>query len=104
MTQLVSPQFELADDFEAVQRLYLEKGWSDGLPIVPPTTERVEAMVEGSKLDPQHVVTEVPLCYVGTTGVENDRMAKPAGRAVAFPSKHVFTKFLRRVAQGIVEK
>ena len=60
MTQLVSPQFELADDFEAVQRLYLEKGWSDGLPIVPPTTERVEAMVEGSKLDPQHVVTEVP--------------------------------------------
>jgi hypothetical protein len=33
------------DDFEAINALYLERGWSDGLPIVPPTTARVEKML-----------------------------------------------------------
>src|SRR5438270_1750152 len=33
------------DDFEAVNALYMERGWGDGLPIVPPTAERVEAML-----------------------------------------------------------
>lgn len=33
------------DDFEAVNGLYLDRGWGDGLPIVPPTAERVEAML-----------------------------------------------------------
>ncbi len=60
MAQLVSLQFELADDFEAVQRLYLEKGWSDGLPIVPPTPDRVGEMLAAVKLEAQQVVTEVP--------------------------------------------
>jgi len=60
VTQLVSPQIELVDDFEAVQLHYLEKGWSDGLPIVPPTAHRVGAMVSTSNLDPQHIITEVP--------------------------------------------
>ena len=34
------------DDFDAINRLYMERGWGDGLPIVPPTAERVEAMLE----------------------------------------------------------
>ena len=37
--------FEAEDDFEQINALYLEKGWSDGLPIVPPTAERVERML-----------------------------------------------------------
>ena len=32
--------------FEEVNRLFLENGWSDGLPIVPPTAERVERMLQ----------------------------------------------------------
>jgi hypothetical protein len=36
---------EAADDFEAINELSRERGWSDGLPIVPPTTERVERML-----------------------------------------------------------
>lgn len=36
---------EAADDFEAVNELCRERGWSDGLPIVPPTAERVEQML-----------------------------------------------------------
>ena len=37
---------EADDDFEAINALYLERGWSDGLPIVPPTAARVEKMLE----------------------------------------------------------
>ena len=36
---------ESDDDFEAANALYLERGWGDGLPIVPPTAKRVEAML-----------------------------------------------------------
>jgi hypothetical protein len=36
---------EAADDFEAINELFGARGWSDGLPIVPPTTERVERML-----------------------------------------------------------
>ena len=34
------------DDFEAINRLCMERGWGDGLPIVPPTPERVEKMLQ----------------------------------------------------------
>ena len=37
--------FEADDDFEQINELYRGKGWSDGLPIVPPTAERVERML-----------------------------------------------------------
>jgi hypothetical protein len=33
--------FEADDDFERINDLFLEKGWGDGLPIVPPTAERI---------------------------------------------------------------
>ena len=53
---LVSEQIEIPDDHEAVQSLYLERGWSDGLPIVPPTPQRVEAMLAATNLPPDHVI------------------------------------------------
>jgi hypothetical protein len=36
---------EADDDFDAINALYQERGWGDGLPIVPPTAERVERML-----------------------------------------------------------
>jgi hypothetical protein len=36
---------ETIDDFDAINALYLERGWGDGLPIVPPTDRRVEEML-----------------------------------------------------------
>ena len=36
---------EADDDFERINALYMEKGWGDGLPIVPPTAARVEKML-----------------------------------------------------------
>src|SRR5689334_12983508 len=36
------------------------RGWSDGLPLVPPTPERVARMCAGTTREPQSVVTLVP--------------------------------------------
>lgn len=60
MARLTAQRIELADDYEAVQALYLERGWSDGLPVTPPTPERVEAMLTAADIDPQQVVAEIP--------------------------------------------
>lgn len=60
MSGLVSQQIELADEYEAVQEMYIARGWSDGLPIVPPTPQRVEAMMAATDLDAQHVIAELP--------------------------------------------
>jgi hypothetical protein len=43
------------------------RGWSDGLPVVPPTERRVLAMLEGTRRDPQEVVAVVPPDLVGCT-------------------------------------
>ena len=44
------------DDIEAC----FERGWSDGLPVVPPTEIRVLRMLKGTTRDPNEVLGEVP--------------------------------------------
>lgn len=46
----------LEDEMEAL----FSKGWTDGLPVVPPTEARVLAMLEGTTRAPQEVVAVVP--------------------------------------------
>lgn len=45
LLEAAGASIEADDDFEAINRLYMERGWGDGLPIVPPTPERVEKML-----------------------------------------------------------
>jgi hypothetical protein len=40
-----SASIEADDDFDAINALYVDRGRSDGLPIVPPTVERVERVL-----------------------------------------------------------
>jgi hypothetical protein len=44
------------DEWEAA----FERGWSDGLPLVPPTPERVLRMLEGARRDPGEEIGSVP--------------------------------------------
>jgi hypothetical protein len=46
----------LEDEFEAM----FDRGWSDGLPLVPPTEARVLRMLAGTNRAPDHVVAVVP--------------------------------------------
>ena len=58
--QLESQRIELVDEYDVIQDLFLERGWSDGLPVTPPTPARVEAMLAASGQDPAQVVAELP--------------------------------------------
>jgi hypothetical protein len=55
-----------ADPVAAVNRLYRERGWTDGLPIVPPTLGRVDDMVGTSRLERHAVLGTAPLGGVAT--------------------------------------
>ena len=48
---LTSKRYSVADPAEAIE-LCFEKGWTDGLPVVPPTEERVGAMLDAARLRP----------------------------------------------------
>lgn len=51
--------FEAPGDLEAINRLYHERRWSDGLPVVPPTVERVERMLAQTRRLPADIVARV---------------------------------------------
>lgn len=46
------------DTEDDLQRLFFEKGWTDGLPIILPTEERVRKMLTGTSHSPDEVVGE----------------------------------------------
>ena len=56
-----------ADPTAEVNRLYRLRGWTDGLPIVPPTPERVATFVAASGLAPDTVLGGVPTREVVVT-------------------------------------
>lgn len=51
---------ELPSDPLAFARECARRGWSDGLPVVPPTSDRVQAMLRGTARDPLEVVAVLP--------------------------------------------
>jgi hypothetical protein len=59
--------FEAADDIDAINRLYRERRWSDGLPIVPPTAERVDRMLHHSTRPRDEIVAQVAPGYGAAT-------------------------------------
>src|SRR5689334_20738311 len=52
-------EIELADGVDEHQ-FFLEKGWSDGLPVVTPTEARLKWMLAGTKRNPDEVVGVIP--------------------------------------------
>ena len=48
------------DEPDAIFERFAREGWSDGLPIVPPTEERVARMLAGSDLDPSCSLGPMP--------------------------------------------
>jgi hypothetical protein len=63
---LGSRRVELAD-LEDEHEAMFDRGWTDGLPVVPPTPERVLRMLRGTPRDPGDVVAVVPPDLVGCT-------------------------------------
>jgi hypothetical protein len=55
---LAAARHSVADDDAALEFCY-QKGWTDGLPVVPPTPARVRAMLEAARLDPAREITRI---------------------------------------------
>lgn len=48
------------DDTEDLIEVCYERGWTDGLPVVPPTPARVARMLAGTDRDPAELIAAVP--------------------------------------------
>ena len=46
------------DTEDNLQRLFYENGWTDGLPVILPTEERVQRMLTGTNASPDEIVAE----------------------------------------------
>jgi hypothetical protein len=53
-------RFQLKGSEETVYDYFLAHGWTDGLPIIPPTVERVEAFLSGTLRKPKEVIGVLP--------------------------------------------
>ena len=56
---VTEPRIAFTGTYDQVNQFYYRKGWGDGLPITPPTQERVNEMMKGTDLPPDHVVTKI---------------------------------------------
>jgi hypothetical protein len=70
-------------NLDEVNRYYYKSGWTDGLPIVPPTENRVAEMMAGTDLAPDQVVAKV-IPRLGKATVE--KIAINAVMAGALPT------------------
>lgn len=66
MSTLHAPRHEYRDDADLLDD-YFERGWTDGLPVVAPTPERVEDFLAAAALDPDTVIGTVPTREVTVT-------------------------------------
>ena len=64
--RLSARKLELAPLEDPLEACF-ERGWSDGLPVVPPTPARVSAMLDGTTRDAQEIVGTVPPDLVACT-------------------------------------
>lgn len=70
--------------YEELIEDYFERGWTDGLPIVPPTPERVEKFLDYADLAPDEVLGAVPTREVVATAEKVAINAVMAGCKVEY--------------------
>ncbi|MFH1485012.1 MAG: hypothetical protein ABIH46_02990 [Chloroflexota bacterium] len=57
---LKSKKVDVPDSAEAIYEYAYRRGWTDGLPIVPPTEDRVAKMVKEVGRDPAEMIVRIP--------------------------------------------
>jgi hypothetical protein len=77
------PRIVFKGNYEEVNRFFYQNGWTDGLPIVPPTEKAVAEMMTGTDLPADHVVAKV-IPRLGKATVE--KIAINAVMAGALPT------------------
>ena len=62
----VATRHTLESTDDPIQYCY-DRGWTDGLPVVPPTEERVAAMLGGTALPRDRVIAKIPPAWAEAT-------------------------------------
>jgi hypothetical protein len=65
-TDLLSRRYAVDDPGQAIEFCF-EQGWTDGLPVVPPTEARVRDMLAAAGLEPQHQIAFITNRQVAVT-------------------------------------
>jgi hypothetical protein len=65
-SKLQARRVELAES-EDIMEACFERGWSDGLPVIPPTPIRVMRMLKGTNRAPDELIGKIPPDYVPCT-------------------------------------
>jgi len=63
--ELTSKRYRV-EDIDAVECCY-QQGWTDGLPVIPPTPDRVSAMLDAARLDPKRQIAFITHRSVSVT-------------------------------------
>lgn len=58
-TSLAARRVDVADAEDEFEAMF-DRGWTDGLPVIPPTEERVMRMLQGTTRSPSDIVAVVP--------------------------------------------
>lgn len=64
--ELQSTRYEVSDTVDAIE-FYYAKGWTDGLPVVPPTEGSIRAMLAAASLDPGEEIAFIEQRQVSVT-------------------------------------
>src|SRR2546426_2275271 len=93
---LTSKRHTVHDLGDAIEFCFAQ-GWTDGLPVVPPTTDRVGRMLEGARLDPKQEIGFVAHRAVSITA------EKVAINAVMAGCKAEFMPVVVAAVEGIAD-
>jgi hypothetical protein len=58
---------EVPDDLMELNQVFLTNGWSDGLPVVPPTQERVAAVLRGTTRAADEIIATIAPAFLAAT-------------------------------------
>lgn len=58
--ELKSKRMRVVDSSYAFYEHAYNQGWTDGLPVIPPTEERVREMLSGTRLAPGELIAKIP--------------------------------------------
>ena len=53
-------EWQISGTFAEIQRIFLDSGWTDGLPMIPPTEDAVAEFLEFTDLPPDHSLGAIP--------------------------------------------
>lgn len=67
MSAADSGEVAISGSFEEVNDFFYEKGWTDGLLIVPPTSDKVGEMLRWTDRDPDETIATLPIAYLNAT-------------------------------------